>query len=75
MDITPLMAFTQLKKLEIIGGMPWLDISCVIHLPLEELTCSPEIAFKNAGVLKKVKTLRTINGEPAEQFWQTLGAK
>ena len=71
-DVTPLMAFTQLKKLEIIGGRPWLDISCVIHLPLEELQCSPDIAFKNAGVLKKVKTLKTVNGEPAVKYLENL---
>ena len=72
MNITPLMAFTQLTKLEIIGGMYWLDISCVIHLPLEELKCSPEIAFKNAGVLKKVKTLKTVNGQPAAEYLENL---
>ena len=37
-DITPLMGFTKLKTLEIIGGMPYLDISFTKHF----LACSPK---------------------------------
>lgn len=74
-DLTPLMALTDLKKLFIYESVPWQDLSCLKFLPLEELTCSEDAAYKNNGTLRAIKTLKTINGEPAEQFWQKLGVK
>ena len=74
-DITPLMAFTKLRKLTLIGGLYWLDISAVSRLPLEELNCSDDIAFKNGPVLKGMKTLKTINGQPAAEYWNKMDAK
>ena len=71
-DLTPLMAFTDLKKLALHDGVPWQDLSCLKFLPLEELTCSEDAAYKNNGPLRAIKTLRTINGVPAQQFWQKL---
>ncbi len=71
-DLTPLMAFTDLKKLALHDGVPWQDLSCLKFLPLEELTCSEDAAYKNNGTLGAIKTLRTINGMPAQQFWQKL---
>ncbi|MCH7727898.1 MAG: hypothetical protein IH991_15685, partial [Planctomycetes bacterium] len=69
-DITPLLAFSKLKKLTLNGGPFWLDISPVKHLPLEELNCSADIALKNAPVLKEMKSLKTINGQSVAEFWQ-----
>ena len=34
--------------------------------------CSADIAFKNAPVLRAMKTLKTINGKPAVEFWEGL---
>jgi len=61
-DLSPLMAFQDLKKLTIIGGRAWQDLSPLTKLPLETLTCPEPMARKNAPVLKAIKTLKTING-------------
>jgi len=37
-------------------------------LPLEELNCHEGFARKNAPMLKRMKTLKTINGKPAAAF-------
>jgi hypothetical protein len=66
-DVTPLRAFTNLKKLTLAGGPIWLDISAVNSLPLEELTCREEIIFRNAPVLRGIPTLKTINDQPIEE--------
>jgi len=68
LDITPLMAFTQLKKLKIFGGLPYRDISCLQFLPLEELQCNDRILFKNLASLKKMETLKRVNGQPAKEY-------
>jgi hypothetical protein len=65
-DVTPLLAFTKLKKLTLVGGPYWLDISAVGRLPLEELTCSNDIALRNAGTLRAMTTLKTLNGRDAK---------
>src|SRR5690606_9315582 len=71
-DLTPLMAFTDLKKLALHDCVPWQDLSCLKFLPLEELTCSEDALYKNQNTLRGIKTLRTINGMPAEQVWKKL---
>jgi Leucine-rich repeat (LRR) protein len=71
-DITPLMALTKLKKLTLIGGPFWLDISTVTHLPLEELICTEDIARRNAPVLQGMKTLKKINNRPAVEYLNHL---
>ena len=73
-DLTPLMAFKGLKNLTIIGGAAWLDLSPVSTLSLEALTCPIPMAHKNAPVLKAIKTLKTINGKPAAEFWKRNAA-
>ena len=40
------MGFTKLKTLEIIGGMPYLDISFTKHFSLEELYCDDRILLE-----------------------------
>ena len=64
----PLWAFTSLKKLKIVGGPYWLDVSPLNSLPLEELTCHEDIARKNAPILRAMQTLKTINGKTAAEF-------
>ena len=72
-DLTPLMAFKGLKKLTITGeDNRRLDLSPVNALPLEELTCPEPMARKNASVLAEIKTLKTINGQPAAAFWKSI---
>jgi hypothetical protein len=71
-DVTPLRAFADLKQLSLTGGPRWLDISAINSLPLEELTCSEEIAFRNAPVLSQMATLVTINGQAAQQYLDEL---
>jgi len=71
-DLTPLMALGGLKKLTITGGPDWLDLSPLKILPLEELTCPEPMARKNAPVLAEIKTLKTINGQPAAVFWKSI---
>lgn len=71
-DLTPLMALTDLKKLALHDCVPWQDLSCLKFVPLEELTCSEDVLFKNQNTLRTIKTLRTINGMPAEQLWKKL---
>ena len=43
-------------------------------MPLGELTCDfkPE---RDAGVLRSIKTLETINGKPAKEFWEEVAAR
>ena len=72
-DLTPLMALTDLKRLVLNNCLPWQDTSCVKFLPLEELIISEDAAYKNHRTLRAIKTLRTINGTPATQLWQKLG--
>ncbi len=67
-NLTPLMALPQLKKLTITGGHISTDLSPLIFLALEELTCPDDMARKNAPVLRKIKTLKTINGRPAAAY-------
>jgi len=71
-DLTPLMALDSLNKLTLYGCLPWQDLSCLKFLPLEELTCSDDALYKNQNTLREIKTLRTINGMPADQFWSKL---
>jgi hypothetical protein len=47
------------------------DISPVRALPLEELTCREAMARKNAPILAEIETLKTINGQPAAEFWKS----
>ncbi len=50
------------------------DLSLLKGMPLKELTCDfqPE---RNAEILRSIKTLETINGKPAEEFWKGVEQK
>jgi serine/threonine protein kinase/Leucine-rich repeat (LRR) protein len=71
-DLTPLMAFGSLRKLTLIGGPDWLDLSPLTHLPLTDLTCREAIAFKNSPILRKMADLKTINGQTTHGYLDTL---
>ena len=64
------LAFKGLKKLTVTGGSDYMDLAPLTHLPLEELTCPEPMARKDGPVLKGIKTLKTINGRPAAEFWK-----
>ena len=50
------------------------DLSPLKGMPLKLLTCDfkPE---RDAEILRSIKTLETINGKPAEEFWKDVDAK
>lgn len=74
-DVTPLRAFSKLKRLTLSGGPSWLDLSPVNILPVEEITCREEIARRNAPVLAGMPTLKTINGQPAAEYLETIATR
>ncbi len=69
-DITPLMAYPKLKKLTITWGWSTLDLTALAQSELEDLTCHEQIASRNRIVLEKIKTLKTINGKPAREYFE-----
>jgi serine/threonine protein kinase len=76
-DVRPLRALQHLRKLVIVQdiNVPTLDISAVNSLPLEEVRCSAEIALRNSPVFRGMPTLKTINGEPAAEYLDSLDAQ
>ncbi len=50
------------------------DLSPLRGMPLKELRCDfkPE---RDAKILRSIKTLETINGKSAREFWKALGEK
>lgn len=71
-DIAPLLAFKSLKRFVLVEGSPWFDISPISLLPLEELTCQEVYAARNAGMLREMKTLKKINGQPVDDYLKRL---
>jgi len=66
--ITPIRAFQNLKKLTIKDGARFLDISPINNLPIEELICRQDQAMRNRLMLAEIGSLKTINGQPADQY-------
>jgi hypothetical protein len=73
-DVTPLRALCQVKKLIIGNGEPWLDLSPINTLGIEELVCRQEQAMRNRLMLAEIETLKTINSQPAKKYLATLKA-
>jgi len=50
------------------------DLSPLKNMPLKELLCDfkPE---RDAEILRAIKTLETINGKPAKEFWKEVDDK
>jgi serine/threonine protein kinase len=73
-DITPLRALSRVKKLIIGNGEPWLDLSPINTLEIEELVCRQEQAMRNRLMLAEIQTLKIINGRPAQEYLANLKA-
>jgi formylglycine-generating enzyme required for sulfatase activity len=56
------------------ANTPVADISPLKDLPLKEVRCDFQAA-RDAAILRSIKSLETINGKPAEQFWRELDGK
>jgi hypothetical protein len=57
-----------------IEGTSATDLSPLQDLPLKNISCDFE-APRDAKILRAIKTLETINGVPAEKFWNDVEAK
>ncbi|MBT6498245.1 MAG: SUMF1/EgtB/PvdO family nonheme iron enzyme, partial [Planctomycetaceae bacterium] len=68
-DLSPLQRM-QLGYLHC-GNTQVADLSPLQEMPLKELFCPEAAARKNAPLLKKIKTLKTINSQPAAKFFTT----
>lgn len=75
---TQVADLTPLKGLPLVGlecaGTPVTDLSPVQGLPLKWLAC-PIPSERNARVLQTIKSLETINGKPAAEFWKQFSPK
>jgi eukaryotic-like serine/threonine-protein kinase len=77
-------AYTAVADLSPLKGMPLTnlqldftkvsDLSPLKDMPLKELRCDfkPE---RDADILRSIKTLETINGKPAAEFWNNVNSK
>ena len=50
------------------------DLSPLKGMPLTELRCDFK-AERDAAIVRSIKTLETINGKPAAEFWKDVDAK
>ncbi|MBM4155696.1 MAG: hypothetical protein FJ221_11815 [Lentisphaerae bacterium] len=73
-DLTPLRGL-PLKSLTI-SGTSVSDMSPLDGMPLERIECDPPVIAHpaNEKVLRSIKTLKTINQLPAEEFWKQVDA-
>jgi serine/threonine protein kinase len=71
-DLSPLKGM-PLGGLEC-AGTPVSDLSPLQQLPLRWLSC-PVSSQRNARVLQSIKSLETINGKPAAEFWKGFSPK
>ena len=72
---------TEVSDLSLLEGMPLTDLNLVGSavkdlsplegLPLENLRCDFQ-RTRDTKILRMIKTLKTINGKPAAQFWKEL---
>ncbi len=66
-DLSPLKGM-PLKSLNLSGAGP-RDLSALKDLPLQDLWCDFQFE-RDAAILRSIKTLETINGKPAADFWK-----
>ncbi|WP_166819939.1 protein kinase domain-containing protein [Thalassoroseus pseudoceratinae] len=71
-DITPLRAFSHLKSLTLVAAPDYLDLSPIISLAIKELNCDEDLARRQAFILQDFKSLKTINGQPAQAYLKSL---
>ena len=85
MPLTTLVCYgTQVTDLSPLKGMPLTSLFCndtrvcdlspIKDLPLKVLSCDFK-ATRDAEVLRSIKTLETINGKPAAEFWKEVDAQ
>jgi hypothetical protein len=71
-DLSPLLAFAGLQTLDCACKDPWqsplADLSPLARLPLRSLRY-PYHTWLGAEQLRSIKTLETINDQPAAAFW------
>ena len=71
-DLSPLLAFAGLETLDCSCKDPWqsplADLSPLTRLPLRSLRY-PYHTWLGAEQLRSIKTLQTINDQPAAAFW------
>ncbi|MCX6909179.1 MAG: hypothetical protein NTY01_14210, partial [Verrucomicrobia bacterium] len=74
-DLSPL-AGMPMRELRI-QKTPATDLSPLAGMPLQKLECEPAVAAQpaNARILRSIKTLETINGQPAAEFWKKVEAE
>ncbi len=71
-DLSPLLAFSDLKHLTLRNRGYFDDLSALTLLPVESLNCDTRTIESNAFVLQQASSLRTINGKPAEELLASL---
>ncbi len=71
-DLSPLqgMPLTQLNCV----SCPVTDLSPLHQAPLRNLTCDFK-PWRDTDLLRSLKTLATINGQPAAEFWKQVDAE
>jgi serine/threonine protein kinase/Leucine-rich repeat (LRR) protein len=75
---------TPVADLSPVRKMPLTHLSCSITqvpnlwplkgVPLQILYCDYK-AYRDANILRSIKTLETINGKPAKEFWKQVEQK
>jgi formylglycine-generating enzyme required for sulfatase activity len=77
-DLSPLLAFSGLQKLDCSCKDPWQsplsDLSPLSRLPLRSLRY-PYHTGLGAEPLRSIKTLQTVNDQPAAAFWKGVAAE
>lgn len=70
-DLTPLRGM-PLKRLRLYD-IPEADLTPLVTLPLETLGLTPDAHTESLECLRRIATLRTVNGQPVEDFFAALG--
>jgi len=86
MPLTKLICnHTRVADLAPLRGLPLADLNCdgtpvadfspLQTVPLKELVCDKLRPERDAGILRSIKTLEKINGQPAAEFWKAVDAR
>jgi hypothetical protein len=71
-DLSPLAGLSRLTMVEFLGcAIPSKAWGVLEKLPIREIRCDLKTA-EDVAALRRIATLTTINGKPAEVFYQTL---
>jgi serine/threonine protein kinase len=71
-DLAPIKGM-RLKEISYVGS-PIGDISVLRGMPLEGVACDFNPG-RDARILRSIPTLKTINGQPAAEFWKSFDAR